>query len=136
MQNPELDVRQIRLVGEDELFFDLASPFLCKDKDEISSYRLRQVVHGCTGEVDRAYAIYEMNHDILAVQFFIDKELLSFGDDESVQFLSVDEVRLIRELGTISIDGTAYSIKNTTYNLIDGAGGCQRMFVFTLTEKH
>lgn len=136
MQNPELDVRQIRLVGEDKLFLDLASPFLCKGKDEISSYRLKQVVCGCTGEANKAYAIYEMNHDILAVQFFIDKELLSFGDEESVQFLSVDEVRLIKELGTISIDGIAYSIKNTAYNLIDGAGGCQRMLVFTLTEKH
>lgn len=132
MQNPELDVRQVRITGEDELFFDLASPFFDDNKDQISPYRLKHLI-SVNGK--SAYAVYEVNHDILAVQFYLDDELLTFGDDVPVQFMSMDEVRLIKELGVITIDGVTYSIKGMTFNIIDGTFGCQHMIVFNLETK-
>lgn len=75
MQNPEFDVRQVNLVSDDKLFFDLATPFLNDSKDYIGSYRLRYVIP-CGSEA--AYAIYEKDHSVLPVQFCCGDEILTF----------------------------------------------------------
>lgn len=132
MQNPELDVRQVRTTGADTLFFDLIEPFLNGGRDRISPYRLKHVIPGNEGT---AYAVYEVNHNILAVQCYLGDELLTFGDDETVQFMSMEEIRLVRDLGEVAIDGVPYIIKSMTFNIIDGAVGCQHMIVFCLENK-
>lgn len=133
MQNPKSNVRQIRTTGENELYIDLISPFLNGDKDEISSYRLKHIVPG-GGET--AYAVYEVNHNIMAVQFYYGERLLTFGDDEPIQFMSIEEIKLTRELGEVTIDGMTFSIDSVSFNIIDGAIGCQHMIIFNLITNY
>lgn len=132
MQNPEFDVRRISTASEDKLFLDLAEPFLRDNKDCISSYRLKYVIQ-CGG--DAAYAIYEEDHSILPVRFCLGEESLVFGNDESAQLMPIDEIRLMRELGEVVIDGVNYYIENTRLHIADEAGKCQHMIVFDLKNK-
>lgn len=133
MQNPELDVRRVSTTSDDKLFWDLAEPFTNGDKDQINHYRLKHIVP--CGECS-AYAIYEADHNILAVQFYYKDRLLTFGDDEAVQFMSMDEIRLLRELGEVAIDGITYVIENTVFNIVDGARGYQHMIIFNLSLNY
>jgi len=130
MQNPELDIRRVRITSEDDLFLDLIEPVINGSKDKISPYRLRDVVP-CND--DCAYAVYEVDHSILAVQFFIDDELVCFGDEEPLQFMSIEEIKLVREIGEVAIDGTLYRIQSMAFNMIDGPMECQHMVIFNLT---
>lgn len=131
MQNPELDVHLVRLSNEGSLFLDLIEPFADGRKETISPYRLKHIVpYG----KDYAFAVYEIDHGILAVQFFIDNELVRFGDDEPLQFMSVEEIRLLREIGCVSIDGEQYRITGTVLNLVDGPMECRHMVVFNLAN--
>lgn len=132
MQNPEFDVRRVSTANEDEFFLDLAEPFLRDSKDCISSYKLRHVIK-CGGNA--AYAIYEEDHSILPVRFCLDGESLVFGNDESSQLMPIDEIRLIRELGEVVIDGISYYIENARLYIADEAGKCQHMIVFDLKNK-
>lgn len=131
MQNPELDVKRVRTTNEDELFLDLITPFINEGKDKISPYRLKHVVP-CSDNY--AYAVYEVDHSILAAQFYLGDELVHFGDDEPLQFMSIEEIKLVREIGEIAIDGTSYRVQNTVFNMIDGPMECQHMVVFNLTN--
>jgi len=63
-------------------------------------------------------------------------EILTFGDDESAQLMSLEEIRLMRELGEVIIDDTHYSIEDTSLHIVDKAGGCQRMIVLGLKRKN
>ncbi len=130
MQNPELDVQRVRITSEDALFLDLIEPFVNGGKDKISPYRLKHVVP-CND--DCAYAVYEVDHNILAVQFYIGDELVYFGDEEPLQFMSIEEIKLVREIGEVAIDGTSYRIRSTVFNMIDGPIECQHMVIFNLT---
>lgn len=132
MQNPELDVKQVSTASEDRLFLELVAPVLKGNSDCSGSYRLRHIIPCAEG---MAYAVYEKDHNILPVQFTINGETLVFGYDERSQIMSLDEIRLIRELGETVIDGTPYSIENTTLCIVDNAGGCQHMIVFELKNK-
>lgn len=78
------------------------------------------------------YAIYEVDHSILPVQFRLCDEILTFGDDDSTQFMSLDEIRLMRELGEVVIDGVHYSIESMSLHIVDKVGRCQYMIVFGL----
>lgn len=133
MQNPEFDVRQVSLASEDRLFLDLASPFLSDGKDCISSYRIRHVIP-CGSKM--AYAIYEVDHSILPVQFCLCDEIHTFGDDESTQFMSLDEIRLMRELDEVVIDDIHYSIESMSLHIVDKVGRCQHMIIFGLKNKN
>ena len=132
MQNPEIEVRQVRTTEENELFIDLVLPMLNEGKTKTSPYRLKQILPGTEG---MAYAIYEVRHDIMAVQFYFREELLTFGNDEALQFMTMDEIKFIKELGEVTIDGITYSVDTTTFNIIDGVAGCQRMIVFNLKTQ-
>ncbi len=133
MQNPEFDVRKVSTVSEDKFFLDLAEPFLRDKKDCVSSYRLKHVIQ--YGR-DAAYAIYEEDHSILPVRFCLGKETLVFGNDESAQLMPIDEIRLMRELGEVVIDGVNYYIENAQLYIADEAGKCQHMIVFDLKNKY
>lgn len=102
MQNPEFDVRRVSTASEDNLFLDLVSPFLSDSKSGISSYRLKHIIQ-CEGDV--AYAIYAEDHSVLPVRFCVHDEELTFGNDEPMQHIPLDEIRLLRELGEVVIDG-------------------------------
>nr|DAL75914.1 MAG TPA: hypothetical protein [Caudoviricetes sp.] len=131
MQNPELYLKEVRTDDEEKLFLDLIDPYFDED-DIISAYRLKCVVQS---KENKAYAVYEVNHNIIACRFYLDDELLLLGNDETVQFMSMDEVRFVRELGEIAIDGLVYSIRSTVFHVIDKPGGCQNMIVFNLENK-
>lgn len=130
MQNPELDVRQIRITDDDDFYLDLVEPFICGDKDQINHYRLKHIIRR---DEQTSYAVYEADHNILAIQFYYRDELLTFGDEETVQFMSIEEISLLRELGEVTIDGVTYAIENTIFNIVEGAMGCQHMIIFNLT---
>lgn len=132
MQNPGFDVRQVSTASEDKLFFDLMAPFL-RNEDCVSSYRLRHVIQ--CGE-NAAYAIYEEDHSVLPVQFCLDGEILILGNDEPTQLMALDEIRLMRELGDVVIDGVNYYIENTSVHIADEVNRCQRMIVFDLKSKY
>lgn len=131
MQNPELFVHHVNAASEDKLYADLVSPFLDDGKDKISPYRLRHLIPS-SGE--NALAVFELDHSILAAQFYLGDELLVFGDGEPVQFMSVDEIKLVRELGEVAVDGTLHSIESVMFNLVDGPMECQHMVVFNLAN--
>ncbi len=133
MQNPELDVRRVRTTSDDKLFLDLVEPFISGDKDQINHYRLKHIVP-C--DESTAYAVYEADHNILAIQFYYKEKPLMFGDEETVQFMSMDEIRLLRELGEVTIDGITYTIENTIFNIVDGAKGYQHMIIFLITLNY
>lgn len=133
MQNPEVDVRQVRITGEDEFFLDLVEPFVTGDKDQINHYRLKHIVQR---DAQTAYAVYEADHNILAIQFYYRNKPLMFGDEETVQFMSMDEIRLLRELGEVTIDGITYTIDNTIFNIIDGTKGYQHIIIFNLSLNY
>lgn len=132
MHRPQMDARQIRTTSESELFVDLVTQFP-EDKDVISSYQLKHVVSAGNGT---AYAIYEENRNILAVQFYLNDRLLSFVDDDPVHYMSIDEIRLLREVGEVAIDGIYYSIESTVFNIVDGSVGCQHMIIFNLRPNY
>ncbi len=128
MQNPELFIHKINTNSEEQLFADLIEPF-DDNCQAISQYRLKHIIPS-NGET--SYAVFELDHGILGVQFYLDDELLTFGDDQSIEFMSMDEIRLLRELGEVSIDGTNYLVNDVRFNLIDGPMECQHMVVFDL----
>lgn len=132
MHRPQVDARQIRTTSESELFVDLVTQFP-EDKDIISSYQLKHVVSAGNGT---AYAIYEENRNILAVQFYLNDRLLSFVDNDPIHYMSIDEIRLLREVGEVAIDGIYYSIESTVFNIVDGSVGCQHMIVFNLRPNY
>ena len=129
MQNPEFDVRKVSLANEDKLFLGLATPFLNDSSGLVDVYRPSQVIP-CGGET--AYAIYEKDYSVLPVKFCSNDERLAFDGDESVQFMSLDEVRLIKELGEIVIDGTHCSIESIKLHIDHEAGRNQHVIVFNL----
>lgn len=131
MQNPELYLKEVRTDDEEDLFLDLTNSYF-DESDIISAYRLKCIVRN---KENKAFAIYEVNHSIIACQFYLGDELILLGNDETVQFMSMDEVRFMRELGEIAIDGTIYRITSTVFNIIDKVGGCQNMIVFNLENK-
>lgn len=133
MQNPEVDVRQVRITDEDDFFLDLVEPFVTGDKDQINHYRLKHIVQR---DARTAYAVYEADHNILAIQFYYRNKPLMFGDEETVQFMSMDEIRLLRELGEVTIDGITYTIDNTIFNIIDGTKGYQHIIIFNLSLNY
>lgn len=132
MHRPQMDARQIRATSENELFVDLVTQFP-EDKDVISSYQLKHVVSAGDGT---AYAIYEENRNILAVQFYLNDRLVSFVDDDPVHYMSIDEIRLLREVGEVAIDGIYYSIESTVFNIVNGNVGCQHMIIFNLRPSY
>lgn len=132
MHRPQMDARQIRTTSENDLFIDLVTQFP-EDKNVINSYRLKQIIPKDNGS---AYAIYEECRNILAVQFYLNKKLLSFVDDNPVHYMSIDEIRLLREVGEVVIDGIYYSIENVEFNIIDGSVGCQHMIIFNLRPNY
>ena len=103
------------------------------DAQQINSYRLKHIIPG-NGKTN--YAAYEMNHSILAVQFYYHDRLINFCDEEPVQFMVLDEILLIRELGEITIDGISYFIESMTFNLTNGEAGCQHMIIFNLQANY
>ena len=129
MQNPEFDVRKVSLASEDKLFLDLATPFLSDSGGLAGAYRPSQIIP-CGGET--AYAIYEKDYSVLPVQFYSHDGFLAFDGDESMQFMTLDEVRLIKELGEIVIDGTHYSIENAGLHIVHEAVRNQHIIVFNL----
>lgn len=131
MNNPELYLKKVRIGNESTLFLDLTEPYY-EDDDAISSYRIKCII---PVDEEKAFAVYAVDHSIIACQFYLDNELIMLGDDETIQFMSMDEVRLVRDLGEIAIDGTVYTIKNAVFHIIDRAGGCQNMIIFDLEKK-
>lgn len=129
MQNPEFDVRKVSLANEDKLFLGLATPFLNDSSSLADVYRPSQVIP-CGGET--AYAIYEKDYSVLPIKFFSNDECLAFDGDEPVQFMTLDEVRLIKELGEIVIDGTHCSIENIKLHIVHEAGRIQHIIIFNL----
>lgn len=131
MQSSVLDVRKIRTTCEDDLFFDLVGPFITGSKNRASPYRL---IHFVPCDSRTAYAVYETDHNIVAVQFYLNGEQVAFADEEPVRFMSMDMVRLIKELGEVIIDGKPFVIDDMRFDIIDGTYGCQYMIIFNL--KH
>ena len=131
MREPGICVRKVELTDEDQLYFGLIDSMIDENHDGITPYRLRKIIRGHGGE---AFAILEKDRSLIGVQFYDVGELLTFGDDEPIQFMTMSEINAIREFGEIYIDGTRYKIKNATFNLVNEAIDLKRVIVFDLEK--
>lgn len=128
MHRPQMDARQIMTTSENELFIDLVTQFP-ENKSTRCSYRLKQII---PKDDETAYAIYEESCNILAVQFYLNDKPLSFTGDDPVHYMSIDEIRLLREVGEVTINGIYYSIESVIFNIINGSTRCQHMIIFNI----
>ena len=133
MYLPQTDVRKVRTSSEGDMFIDLATQHFPADEDAIGSFHIK---HICDAGDGTAYVVYEENRNLLAVQFYLRDNLLTFCDESPVHYMSIDEIRLLREVGEVAIDGIYYSIENTVLNIIDRSAGCQHMIIFNLRPNY
>lgn len=133
MYLPQTDVRQVRTTSEGDMFIDLATQHFPADEDAIGSFHIKHIYNAGDGT---AYAIYEENRDLLAVQFYLRDNLLTLCDEAIVQYMSINEIRLMRDIGEVSVDGISYLIESMAFNLITGEAGCQRIVIINLQPNY
>lgn len=79
-------------------------------------YDLKQIVPMCDEDgTSELYAIYELNHNLIYTNLWIDE------DTCDVKYLTTEQIKLIKSLGTIEVNGVNREIKDITISWKDDA---------------
>lgn len=134
MQNEKMFVRQIDVSNADDLFLSLSEPYFTDRSGITNSYRVAHIV---CGDDKKTYAVYEQIPNMVAVQFVVDGEELDLGEKETVQFMPVDVILLIKNLGAVAIADSVYGVNSIVFHITDSTAECRQIAKIHLrtTEK-
>lgn len=71
-----------------------------------------------------------------SVQFTVDKRQLSFSNDKSVTHMTFDEIKLIKEIGSVVINGLSFLVGDISVDIAENASGCRYMVIINLTKNY
>lgn len=133
MKNNELFVRRIEASDVDSLFLGLSEPYFADCGATLNPHRIAHLVYG---DSDDMYAVYEPIPNIVATQFVLDGSPLAFGEKRTVHFMSLDAIRLIKDLGGLAINNVAFSVDSIVFTLIDEESEYQPLIKINLKKKN
>lgn len=133
MVKPDFFIRRMDARNENEIFNKLYFENQKTNNSDLTLY-LPEIFN----YDDQTYAFFKQRYDLIATRFEMADEVFYFADDEDndIEYLTIDEINLLRSMGKLSIDGAAYKIIDAKFELIDTSIGAQRLFTFKLEEDN
>ena len=70
------------------------------------------------------------------VQLVVDMKPLRFVRGGTTTQMTFDEIKLVREIGSVSVAGISYSVKDIAVDIAENASGCRYMVIINLTKNY